>query len=283
MNRARPVERPLEDVELDREVAVAVPHHAAGDEPLDLEPGFLAELAARRVDGPLPAFDLAARELPEPAEEPGRSAPLDEPSRPRAHDRERAPHVGPARGRRAARQRTGVAGLPVRPAVTAQRATRAERCRGPADRLTEFHEPLVERGRPPGRNRGRERGGEPGAHAGAPNVPGLERASGGDAEAVRLERDHRRVEREARDRPGDIRADARQRLELRHRRREPAAPLARELAGGGVEVPGAGVVPRSLPDLEDVPERGAGERVERREPRDEPIEVRRGLRDPRLL
>ncbi len=106
---------------------------------------------------------------------------------------------------------------------------------------------------------------------------------GRDPKPVRLERDHRPIEREGGDGSGDVRSDARERLELGHRVREAAAALERDRPGRRVEVAGAGVVARTLPDLQDPVERRDGERLDRREGVEEPIVVRRRLGDAGLL
>jgi hypothetical protein len=57
-------------VELDGEVAVAVPHDPHVPERAGEGPGLLSELAAGRRFRRFSGFDLPARELPEAAEEP---------------------------------------------------------------------------------------------------------------------------------------------------------------------------------------------------------------------
>jgi hypothetical protein len=68
-----------------------------------------------------------------------------------------------------------------------------------------------------------------------------------------------------------------------HRSRHFSAEPGPDLLSRGVQVPGAGVVPRSFPRLEDVGPVGGGERVDRREPLHEPLEVGDRLGDAGLL
>jgi hypothetical protein len=81
-------------VELDREVAVGVPHHATRSERPHLDAALLPQLPAGRVGRSLADLDLAARELPETAEEAGGRPPLYEPAAAVRDDDHGGRHVG---------------------------------------------------------------------------------------------------------------------------------------------------------------------------------------------
>ena len=87
------------------------------------------------------------------------------------------------------------------------------------------------------------------------------------------------TEREARDRPRGVRADARQGVELRDRRRQPVC----RHAGDPMEIARAAVVPEPRPLAEHRAERCGGQRAERGEATDEPVEGRRHARGLGLL
>jgi hypothetical protein len=270
-------------MQLNREVAVAVPY---GPEPLertDMDPRFLEELPPRGLRGALGRLDPSAGELPEPWQETGRRTALHQPARSVAKEDDRRPDLGSVGPGGPNGNRPRVRPLPAGTARSSYRADRAAGPEGKADGLAQLHHGLVER---PGRLRrqdGEERAPEARAHSGVADVTLLERPAGRDAQPVRLEGNHRPAEGEGGDGSGDVRTDAGQLLELVHRAREPTPSLPHEEAGGLVEAMGPGVVAGPLPDLEDLPDRGPRERLDGGEPLDEPGEVAGRGGDARLL
>jgi hypothetical protein len=257
--------------------------HAAGGEPRGPDPGFLSELASGRGEGGLAAFDLPPRKLPKAAKEPlGRPA-LDQPAPSMFEHDDRRLDMRPRRTDARPRDRARVRELSVGPAVGLHRALGAAGGGREADRLAQFHQCLVERAR---LARGREvleRPAEPLPHHRGAEVALFPSPAGGDSKAVRLQRHIGSAEGEARDGPGDVGSDSRQSLELGHGPRQLAAEGGPEDPGGGVQVPGARVVPRALPCLQDRAAVGPGQRGDVREPGDEPLEVGNRLSDARLL
>ena len=245
--------------------------------------GLLAELAARGRLGRLAGFDLAARELPEPGQEPASGAALDEPAAAVGEHDHRPVDVGPFGVRASAREAPGVGELETGPAGERDRADPALRTHGPADGLAELHHGLVERTGVPRREDRSEGRLQPVAHAPVPHVAFLAGPAGDDPDSVRLEGDLGAAERDRRDGPRDVRPDAGESLELGGGRRETAPALPHDPSRGFVEVVRAGVVAGPLPELEDPPSRGPRERLEGRERREEPLEVGTRLGDPRLL
>ena len=264
-------------------MAEAVADEAERFEPGHPGAGLLGELPDRGPVRRFPRPKLPARELPEPPEKPRRGAPLHEPPARGVdqHD-EGGLDVGPHLRARP-RDRPGVVPLAPGPAASRERAGVASGATGKADGLPELHQRLVERSARSAPERPEEPVLEPTADLRPPEVAFLADEPGRDPEPVRLERDHRPIEREGRDGSGDVRADARERLELGDRVGEAAAAPEGDRPGRGVEVAGAGVVARSLPGLEDPVERGGGERLDRRERDQKPLEVRDRLGDAGLL
>jgi len=163
------------------------------------------------------------------------------------------------------------------------RAGRAVRPGRSADRFPELHDRFVERA---GLRRGQDRGEgllEPSTHERVPHVAFLAGPTGRDPPAVRFEGNHGATERDRGHGPGGVGADSRKGLELGNGRGEPASRLSHDPAGGRVQVVRPGIVAGALPDLQDPTEGRARERVDRGERADEPLEVRGGLRDARLL
>ncbi len=245
--------------------------------------GLLGELPDRGPVRWFPRSQLPAREFPEPPEKPRRGASLHEPPARAVDEQDDGGSDGGPCLRARPRDRPGVVELAPRPAAGGERAGVASGPTGKADGLPEFHQRLVERPARAVPERPEERSLEPTADLRSSEVALLADEPGGDPEPVRLERDHRAIEREGGDGSGDVRADARERLELGDRVGEaPPAPEG-DRPGRRVEVAGAGVVARTLPDLEDPVERGGGERLDRRERDAEPLEVRDRLGDAGLL
>jgi hypothetical protein len=267
-------------VELDREVAVGVSNDADPNEPGDPDAGLLAQLPYRRRLGRFPYFDLAARELPEPSEEPARRATLDEPAaRCVRQHHDRRPNVGATPGRRAPGENGRVVELPAGPAGERDGARLAVGLGREADGLSELHDGLGEGARGPVP----EGPLQTDPHRLATHVPFLPGPPGGDPETVRLEGDRRRVEGEGGDRPRDVPPDAGQPFELGDRRGDPALRLGDELLGRGVQVARARVVSGALPHLQDPVERSRGQGRDIRERPEEPFVVGNGLRHAGLL
>jgi len=196
---------------------------------------------------------------------------------------DRGVHVGSGRANPSPGDRTWVFELPVGPAVEADRTHRALGGGREADRLPELHQRLVEPGGPEAGEEAFEGRAELLAHGGRAEVAFLPGPTGRHAKAVGLQRHLGRVEREARDRPGDVGPDPGQGFELGNGPGQLSAEGGSEDPGRGMEVPGAGVVAGALPRLQHLGPIRRSERGDAREPVDEPLEVRNGLGDARLL
>ncbi len=264
-------------------MAVGVPHDAEALERAGPHPGLLRELPAGRPLGRLVRPDLAARKLPEAAEEARLRPTLDQPATVVFEYHDRGPVVGPTRSPARGRDRPRVRQLPDRPAAERDRAGPAVRMPREADGLSQFHDRFRELPRAVRGDQSGEREFQTPSGPGRPGIAGLPGPPGRHAEPVGLERDGRRPEREARDGPGDVRADPGQRLQLRDRLGQLASALGDQPAGRGVEVPRPGVVARPLPGLEDGGRRRGGEVAHGREPGEEPLVERYHRRDPGLL
>ena len=103
-----------------------------------------------------------------------------------------------------------------------------------------------------------------------------------DALGVGLDDRRRAVEGEREDRPRDVPADPRQGPDRLRVVGEGPAVLADDRAGRRVELAGPAVVAQPLPQLEDLGLVRLGQRLDRREPREEPLEVGDHRRDRRL-
>lgn len=264
-------------------MAVAVTDDAERFEPHRPGPGLLRKLPAGRALGPLAGAYLPARELPESSEQARRGPTLYEPApAPVDEDDDRRPDVG-ASGGAARRDRAGVVELPEGAAGERDGAGVAAGRARDADSFPELHERLVERAAGPAVERLRQGSFEPPAGPGSAEVPRLEEEPGGDPESVRLERDDRSIVGEGGDRPGDVRADARQPLEFGDGAREAPVVPRDDLAGGRVEVARPGVVTGPFPELQDATERCPRERLDGRERVRQSLEVGYRLRDAGLL
>jgi len=271
-------------VEVDREVAVRVTHHGDRLQRVGAPPGFLSELALRRVLRRLPTLDLSPRELPEPSEEPLGSSTLNEPAPSRVlegHDRRS--HVGSPGGGRTSRDRARIFELRRGPTGETDRASFASGGDRNADGLSELHQRLVEDAGGSGTERGEERAFEPSTDTLGSHVAALPEPSGAHPHSVGLESHRSNPKGQGSDRPSDVRPDSGELFELGHGRWEPSGALAVEDLRGGVQLTRPGVVPCPLPDFEDPFERGGRQRTDVREGADEPFVVRFGLRDPGLL
>jgi len=246
-------------------------------------PGLLPELPTGGLFRALAGLQMAAGELPEPLEEAGAVAPLDEPPAPALQDDDGREMMRRSSARSAAGDRPGVRQRLPRPAPGPDRARRTPGDPGEADRLAELHHRLVERPGPVHGHRGGERRHEAAAHRRGPGVPRFPGPPGHDPDPVRLDGRHRLPVGEAGDGRRDVRPDARQRFPFGPGRGESAVPGADDLPGGLPEVAGPGVVPGALPRLEDLGKGGPGEGSDVREPREEPRVVRERLLDPGLL
>jgi hypothetical protein len=231
----------------------------------------------------LSRFDLAARELPEAAQQPLDRTSLDEPGSPMLDRDDRGLDVRSSSPAATSRKGARVPQFAPRPAGEPHRTRAARRCDRPADRLAELHHRLGEPSRPFDRQQALEGRPQPGPDRGGAKVALFPGPPGRDPEAVRLERDLPRVEGEARDGPRDVGADSGERLELGHGARQLPVERIPDLLGGPVEVSRPGVVPRTLPRLQHLGRGRAGEGVDCREPPHEPVEIRLRLRYPRLL
>ncbi len=248
------------------------------------EARLLGEFPPGRRLGRLSRLDPTAGEFPQAPEQPGVRAPLDEPStRPLLDEDDRRSLVRLPERRSSGGDRPGVRKLVNGPAARRDRAVRAAGSMRRADRLPEFHHRLAERTGPVAREDRRQGGLQAGPGRESANVTGLERPPGGDADPVRFQRYDGPVEGEAGDRPGDVRADAGERLETLDGVREPARVLGHDRARGRMEVAGPRIVPRAFPGLQDGGKRGPRQRRDGRKLRHEPIVPvgRRG--DPCLL
>jgi hypothetical protein len=245
--------------------------------------GLLAQLPPCGLEGRFPRCELSPRELPQASQQPALRPLLDQPTSPVLERDDRPDHVG-ARGMDPGPgDRSGVGEFASGPAVRLDRALRTAGRPRHADRLPELHQRFVEPAGPGLGHQGLQCVAQALPHRRRADVALLERPARRDPQSVRIESERRRIERETRDRTGNVRADARQRLELCDGPGERSAPLRHEDACRLVEVASAGVVSRSLPRLEDFASVGASERRDRREPPDESLEVRRGLRHAGLL
>ena len=272
---------------------VGVPDDADRGEGTGRESGLLAELPTRRVRRALSRLEPSARKLPEAAEEPFRGALTDEPASLRAEGDHRGDDVRPGRPRGAERNRGRVREFLAGTTVGCDRALSAPGRARETEGLAELHDGLVERPGPLAGKLAVERPAQPLPHGGRTNVAPLERPARGDAHAVRLERDDALVEGEARDGGGDVRSDPGQFGELARRSRDRAPPGRHDRPGGLPKVPGARVVPRSLPGFQDVLLRSARQRRDVGEPGDERLEsghdgghpglLEEDLRDPHLV
>lgn len=159
-------------MELDREVAVRMPHDPDRVEALRTEPGLLAQLAPRRLELRLAGLDLSPGELPEAPEQPGRGTTLDQPPTARiGEDHHGRTKVGAGRAAGPPRELARIHESSMRPAATDHGAEPALGTQRKADRLAELHDRLVER---PGRavaEEAREHPFETGPHPGRSDVP----------------------------------------------------------------------------------------------------------------
>lgn len=132
-------------------MAVAV---ADGPEPPERtrpETGLLDQLPSCGRLGPLAGSDLAARELPEPAQEPVVRASLDEPSAPIVQHDDRSANARTRGGFPAGREGARVGEFVRRPAAERDRALPAPGMPREADGLPQFHHALDEGAGPVGR------------------------------------------------------------------------------------------------------------------------------------
>jgi len=212
-----------------------------------------------------------------------RRPPLHEPAIPLGQYHDGAAHMRPGWARRPSRQRPRIRELPEGPAGERDRTGGAIGADRSADRLPQLHHRLVERTGALSWQDRDERRLEPSAHVSVPDVPCLPCPACRDPQAVRLERDLGPVERDRRHGPRDVRADPGEPFELGNGGREVPPVVPEDRAGRFVEVVGACVVAGALPELEHPRTGSVRERHDRRERREEPLEVRAGLGDPRLL
>ncbi len=264
-------------------MAVGVPDRSRRDQRRGPEAGLLLEFPGGRLDRTFAPLDLATGEFPQAPEQTARRTSLHEPSSPELGDRDGGPDVGTSAHPAPRRDRPGIGELGDGPAAESDRAVGARRNDRSANGLSELHHGLVEL---PRRAR-REQLGEHVLQA-LPNrpradVPHLPGPSRRDAQAVRLERHDRNSVRDAGDRPGDVRADPRKLFPFLYGLGKSTRSVPDDRAGGGSEVAGPGAVPRSLPDLQDLSFRSAGEVAHRRERAEESLEVRDRLGHAGLL
>jgi len=265
-------------------VAVRVPNRSEGHETTGTQPGLFAELPTGRGLRGFVRLDAAAREFPEAGQEALRRPSLDQPSTGAVReDHHGGPVVGAAVPLGPGGERAGVVEFPERPARERDRAGGTVRTDGPADGLAQLHHRFVEPSRLGSREDGSEGPLEPGADRRVLQAALFPGPSGRHAKPVRLERHARLTERDRGDRPRDVRPDPRQGLELIDGRREAPSSFPHDGSRGRVEVVGARVVPRALPQLEDAVDRSAREGLDRGEGEHEPLEVRDRLLDAGLL
>ena len=238
---------------------------ADGDEGRGKESGLLPELAPGGILRGFVALETAAGQFPEPPEEPLRRPTAHQPTVAGGERNDRGEDVGPVRPRTAGGQSARVRKFLAGSAIGGDRARRAVGAAGPADRLAELHQRLVELPGPLPRELPLQGLPQAGPNGGSANVVLLERPPGGHAEAVRLEGHDRFAEGEARHGGAHVRAEAGEFRELPRGRREESVPLPHNLAGGLPEVAGASVVAQALPRLQHLPFRTGCERLNGRE------------------
>lgn len=245
--------------------------------------GLFAELPGGGRARRFSAGDLSSRELPEATQEPGARPLLHEPPVPLLEHDKGGPYVGFRRLRRPDGEDRGVGELLGGPAPEPDRARRAGGSRRPARRFSELHQGFVELARSVPGQQGLEDLRESPPDAGGGEVALVPGPSSRHAQPVRLQGDHGSAGQEARKGPRRVRAHARKLLPPRHGRREPPAAVLEDTTGRLPEMASPCVVSGPLPGLQHVVLGGPRERVDGREPVDEPFEVRRGLVDPGLL
>jgi hypothetical protein len=167
--------------------------------------------------------------------------------------------------------------------VRRHRARRTIRRALETDRLSEFHDGLVERSGALPRQPLLEARSEPRTDGGTANVVSLERPPRDHASAVGLERGDGLIERDAGDRRRDVRSHAGKALEIPRASRQLAVELLNDAPGGAMEMTGAGVVSGALPDLEHLIFTRRGEFAHVRKSTHESVEVAGRVSDPGLL
>ena len=145
-----------------------------------------------------------------------------------------------------------------RAARAAPRAQHAARPARGADRGAEIHHRLGEVAGPQRRDQGRGELLQPRLCRGQRQGDGVEPSD--DALDIAVDRRHRTVERDRRDRRRGVAADARERTQRRGLAREYAAVTLDHGAGAGMQIAGARVIAEPLPHMQDRVERGRRER-----------------------
>ena len=263
-------------------VGEEVPDLARGPRLQRPEPHALAQQPPQPRRGRLAGPQVAARELPEASEEPRR----------RPADREGAPAADEQRGdgldlarrraRAAPRQRLGVAARE-RPASAGHRARGAARRAGGADGRPELHQRLVQVSGARAAGELARAPPEPGLHRRAAQVLANAVQAGQHARDVAVDDRLRPVERDRRDGPRGVAADA---WQLAHRvgavGQAPGVPQD-DLARRALEVSRARVVAEPRPVPEHRIRLGAREAVDVGEAREEALVVGDHRIDARLL
>jgi hypothetical protein len=160
-------------------------------------------------------------------------------------DDERLGAGRPARG-----DHPGIRKFLARATVGRDRAFGTARVFREADRLAQLHEGLVELARSPGGEAFLGPSGEPAMDRGPPRILSFEGPPSDHPESVGVQRHHRFIEREARHRRGNVRADPGQAPKLGHSMRELALGVTDQPDRRLPKVPGPGVVPGTFPGLE---------------------------------
>ena len=157
-------------------------------------------------------------------------------------------------------------------AVGRDRALRAERAAGQADRGAEFHDSLVKRARRGARQQAGGESVEAGAGFRTRDEAGFGGKTAEDAHDVAIEDGVGEIEGDARHGRGGVRADARKGADLIVGCGE-RAPFG-DLPGGTMQVAGTGIVAESRPEGEDVRLGGGGEQFDGGEAGEEALIVR---------
>lgn len=264
-------------------MAVAVVDATDLREPHGVHPRLFAQLTSGGGRRRFAPFDLSARELPETREQSTGGPPLDEPPTLVLQDDDGGAEVRPGRSWRAGRQTIRRVELEVRTAPLGHRAHGAPRCSGAAHGLAELHDRFVESARIDRRQVGVQEPPEITACPRRTRVPFEPVPAGEHPHPVRLEGGDLLAEREAGDRPRDVRPETRQLLELGPAPGPDAPPFADQDPGRLQEPMGAGVIAGAFPDLEDRADRRGRQPLEVGEAFEEAPVVRDGLSDAGLL